>query len=192
MARGGLPWASLCRYLSSGHRATTALIAANRRASLGVAMAVLWRISLLPIGAVWASEYHPNFQESFSSHASALHSHLLSSYSPAIAPSSPRDVNASSAAGTDVSMQIRFFKVDTIDAAHGKVSIKVRMPTYPPYPIRISPDARSGRCWYPGCPPIHTSPGLVSPLVDRHPPRLECIRLGWYHYDDLSHGVDWQ
>ena len=93
--------------------------------SLGVAMAILWRISLLRIGAVWASEYHPNFQESFSSHASALHSHLLSSYSPAIAPSSPRDVNASSAAGTDVSMQIRFFKVDTIDAAHGKVSIKV-------------------------------------------------------------------
>ena len=85
-------------------------------------MALLWRISFLRIGAL-ASEYHPNFQQSFSSHASALHSHLLSSYSPAIAPSSPRDVNASSAAGTDVSMQIRFFKVNTIDAAHGKVSL---------------------------------------------------------------------
>ena len=49
-----------------------------------------------------------------------LRAHLLDGYDKAVPPLSERAGNYSKA-GVDVSMQIRFFKVESVDAANGRV-----------------------------------------------------------------------
>ena len=59
-----------------------------------------------------------SYAKSFSHHATALREHLLSSYDKSVPPPSNR-TNDYSAAGVDVAMQLRFFKVESVMAASG-------------------------------------------------------------------------
>jgi hypothetical protein len=72
---------------------------------------------------------HPNRNVNYSSHALRLRTDLLdaSRYDKAVvATSNLRNVSyVRTSAGTDVSMQIRFFKVDAVEAALGTLRVKV-------------------------------------------------------------------
>ena len=63
-------------------------------------------------------EIGATYSKSFSHHATALREHLLSSYDKSVPPPSNR-TNEYSAAGVDVAMQLRFFKVESVMAASG-------------------------------------------------------------------------
>ena len=67
-----------------------------------------------------------SYAKSFSHHATALREHLLSSYDKSVPPPSNR-TNDYSAAGVDVAMQLRFFKVESVMAADGRMTLKVWM-----------------------------------------------------------------
>lgn len=57
-------------------------------------------------------------------HATRLHAHLLAGYNTMIPPVSRRQVNYSSA-GTDVMLNMRFWKVDAVEVAAGRMRVKV-------------------------------------------------------------------
>ncbi|CAK9056001.1 unnamed protein product [Durusdinium trenchii] len=63
-------------------------------------------------------------QYSYTDHATALRKHLTIGYDPMVPPRSQRRVNYS-AAGTDVGMSIRFFKVQGVSASTGQMRLKV-------------------------------------------------------------------
>ena len=67
-----------------------------------------------------------SYAKSFSHHATALREHLLSGYDKAVPPLSDRTGNYSKA-GVDVAMQLRFFKVESVMAADGRMTLKVWM-----------------------------------------------------------------
>ena len=64
------------------------------------------------------------FRKTYTANATRLRAHLLSGYDPKVAPESTR-VGNYSAAGADVSMQIRFFKVESVKASDGNMRLKV-------------------------------------------------------------------
>ena len=66
----------------------------------------------------------PDYQKSYSNYASLLHAEMLKSYNKAIPPISGRSATYSQA-GTDVQIQLRFFKLESVDAARGNMRIKV-------------------------------------------------------------------
>ena len=65
-----------------------------------------------------------NILANYTEYATRLHEDLLSDYQKVVPPRSVRTSNYS-AAGTDVHLQIRFFKVDSVDPASGKLRLKV-------------------------------------------------------------------
>ena len=67
-----------------------------------------------------------SYAKSFSHHATALREHLLSGYDKSVPPPSDR-ANNYSRAGVDVAMQLRFFKVESVMAADGRMTLKVWM-----------------------------------------------------------------
>ena len=67
-----------------------------------------------------------SYAKSFSHHATALRGHLLSGYDKSVPPPSDR-TNDYSRAGVDVAMQLRFFKVESVMAANGRMTLKVWM-----------------------------------------------------------------
>lgn len=60
----------------------------------------------------------------YSSYASRLHEDLLNGYNKAVAPRSVRKASYSKA-GTDVYLQVRFFKVEAVEPSIGQLRIKV-------------------------------------------------------------------
>jgi len=75
-------------------------------------------VQLLPFAS--ASTY----KKSFSKFATSLRSDLLQSYDKLVPPTSNRSVEYSKA-GTDVGLQIRFFKAQAVNAAAGQMHLKV-------------------------------------------------------------------
>ena len=67
---------------------------------------------------------NPNYQYNYTLHATRLHQDLLEDYNKAAPPMSTRLVNYSSA-GTDVLINMRFYKIDTVNVADGSLRVKV-------------------------------------------------------------------
>ena len=65
-----------------------------------------------------------NSRADYSEHATRLHHDLLANYNNAVAPRSVR-VSNYSAAGTDVYLQLRFFKVEAVSPSDGHLRVKV-------------------------------------------------------------------
>ena len=72
-------------------------------------------------------ELGPNFRYSYTESATRLHNNLLAGYNKAVPPRSAHDPaqDYSSESGTDVSVQTRFFKVQSIEATAGSMRLKV-------------------------------------------------------------------
>ena len=66
------------------------------------------------------------YSREYSSHATRLRRDLLAPYDKVVAPSSTAR-SGYSKAGTDVSMQLRFFKVESVKASAGQMRLKVWM-----------------------------------------------------------------
>lgn len=78
------------------------------------------------LACVLAATLSANRDYSYTEHASKLYNDLLEDYVKAVPPMSKRGPSAfGSEAGTDVSLQLRFFKLDSVEAALGKMSVKV-------------------------------------------------------------------
>ena len=78
-------------------------------------------------GEYTGSELSPTYQYSYTAHATRLHSDLLAGYERAVPPASIRNPaqNYVSESGTDVNVQIRFFKVEAIQAHRGSMRLKI-------------------------------------------------------------------
>ena len=63
--------------------------------------------------------------ESFSHHATLLRRHLLEGYDRSVPPPSNRTSSSYSQAGVDVAMNLRFFKIESVMAADGRMALKV-------------------------------------------------------------------
>ena len=82
-------------------------------------------ICLLLVARPFAAEAaSPNAQASYWAHATYLRGDLLSSYDKAVPPSSVRTAGYSQA-GTDVQLQVRFFKVQQVTTTEGRMALKV-------------------------------------------------------------------
>ena len=81
---------------------------------------VVLALLLLPRAATAS----PNAHASYSTHATTLRGDLLSSYDKAVPPTSVRSA-AYSQAGTDVELQVRFFKVQQVTTTEGRMALKV-------------------------------------------------------------------
>lgn len=81
---------------------------------------------LLPlvVRTQYSQVFPPDYSFNYSLHASRLHADLLAGYVKSIPPMSHRRVNYS-AAGTDVEVQLRFFKALGLDGNAGHLAIKV-------------------------------------------------------------------
>ena len=66
-----------------------------------------------------------SLSKAYTHYATALRAHLLADYDKGVPPSSERDGTSNSYAGADVSMAIRFFKVESVHAADGRMTLKV-------------------------------------------------------------------
>lgn len=88
-------------------------------------------VLLLASGHLAASEFAPNFRSNSSLLSEKLRQDILGRpyFSRIVAPTSDRKSTGTdySDAGTDVFMQIRFFKVQTVNAAEGWMRLKVWM-----------------------------------------------------------------
>jgi len=87
-------------------------------------MLLLAALALGPLGSL-----PPNRQRNYSAYAAQLHNDLLATYVRSQPPISDRDPAMfdvyKSQAGTDVSVQVRFFKLEAVEAAFGRMRIKV-------------------------------------------------------------------
>ena len=81
------------------------------------------------LGVVTGQTFEPNYSANYTYWASRLHEDLLAQYVKSQPPTSTRLVNYS-AAGTDVGVHIRFYKIDHVAAAEGKMRLKVWLRTY--------------------------------------------------------------
>ena len=68
-----------------------------------------------------------DYDESYTDRVTALKAHLLESYDKSVVPRSRRSTSPRqpSKAGTDVGIQIRFFKIDMIDPLAGAMRVKI-------------------------------------------------------------------
>ena len=66
-----------------------------------------------------------SLSKAYTHHATQLRAHLLADYDKGVPPSSDRDGYSNSYAGADISMAIRFFKVESVHAAEGRMTLKV-------------------------------------------------------------------
>ena len=71
-----------------------------------------------------ASTHAGNYDGAYADHVTALKAHLFASYDKSVVPRSERSGNYSNA-GTDVAIQIRFFKIDMIDPLSGAMRVKI-------------------------------------------------------------------
>ena len=71
-----------------------------------------------------ADPYGANRRMEYTQYATQLHEDLLTGYNKAVAPRSVRRVNYSEA-GTDVLLQLRFFKVESVSPSNGRLAMKV-------------------------------------------------------------------
>ena len=78
-----------------------------------------------------ASEFEPTYQADANLHAARLRADIMarSGYDRIVPPTSNREASGSdfSDSGTDVSLQVRFFKVQAVKAAEGSMQLKVWM-----------------------------------------------------------------
>ena len=82
------------------------------------------RLLLVGVLATAKCALPANYRKTYSDYASQLSNDLLANYVKSQPPTSDRSVDYSKA-GTDVKLQLRFFKLDSIDAAHGSMRIKI-------------------------------------------------------------------
>ena len=87
-------------------------------------LAELSVLLLLPVAILARPLAEGDLTEDYTYWASKLHTDLLVNYVKAVPPRAVRASNYS-AAGTDVTLQIRFFKVDSLSTTNGRLSIKV-------------------------------------------------------------------
>ena len=94
------------------------------------------RLALVTLALTLARglKYPPDFRVDYTDHASRLHDDLLENYVKAVPPKSirvpDRHGTIYSFAGTDVRLQIRFFKVRDVNTYQGTLSVKVWMRMY--------------------------------------------------------------
>ena len=129
-----------------------------------------------------APELPPNFQRTYNQAASDVRRHILnrSRYDRVVPPQSQRSDNTS-AAGTIVQMQIRFFKVDRVSMSDGSASIKIwlRMTwqddslSWNPadfsgvtsvFAVADQTEERNNEIWLPDIQPYNAKVGLVHSL----------------------------
>lgn len=79
---------------------------------------------LLALGSAIATVTNPNFKASYTSHATKLRSDLLANYDKGSPPTSTRAVSYSEA-GTDVELNLRFYKLDSVEVSTGRAAFKV-------------------------------------------------------------------
>ena len=84
----------------------------------------LGQLALLIVGHARPVDAASNKLASYTSWATTLHDDLLKGYQKAVPPRSKRNVSYS-AAGTDVQLQLRFFKVESVTPAAGQMRTKV-------------------------------------------------------------------
>ena len=72
------------------------------------------------------SAFAPDYEQTFAGHAADVRSAILANYDRLAPPTSVRN-NTFSNAGTDVGLQIRFFKMESVNMAEGTMSVKVWM-----------------------------------------------------------------
>ena len=96
-------------------------------------MTLLAVILLLPCAASAAVTILPTYRANYTAAATRLRADLLAGYDKEVPPTStrlPENGTVYSEAGTDVEMQIRFFKVITVDASQGVMQLKVWLRMY--------------------------------------------------------------
>lgn len=97
--------------------AGVALALDMRRRLAGVALALL---------TVPAQAFEPDFRASYTNLTTALRHHLLSGYDKVVPPQSHRtEWNNYSEAGTDVQIEVRFFKIETVETATARLRFKI-------------------------------------------------------------------
>lgn len=79
--------------------------------------------------AALACAYAPDFSRAYASHATALRAQLLDGYDLVVPPASSRTANYS-AAGTDVELEVAFFKIESVSAAEGRMRLKIWLRLY--------------------------------------------------------------
>ena len=88
------------------------------------------RIALLLLFSTTpATAFSPDYETSYTSQTTNLRAHLLANYDKVVPPRSTRLVNYSNA-GTDVRVEVRFFKVESIASAEGRMKLKVWLRMY--------------------------------------------------------------
>ena len=80
--------------------------------------------ALLLVQQAFATGFAPDRRANYSHYAALLTNDLLDDYVKSVPPTSNQRLTNLSDAGTDVSLQIRFFKIESIEAANGKLRIK--------------------------------------------------------------------
>ena len=88
--------------------------------------------ALLPCLAVAAAAYPPaTYSKNFTDASTRLRAALMQGYDKHVPPLSDRAAGGVtySAAGADIAMQVRFFKVESVRASHGDMRLKVWLRT---------------------------------------------------------------
>ena len=69
------------------------------------------------------------FSTAFTAESTRLRANLMAGYDKHVPPTSDRSAAGVtySAAGTDIAIQVRFFKVETVRASHGDMKLKICM-----------------------------------------------------------------
>ena len=133
-----------------------------------------------------ASEVPGTYHENATDYATALRAHLLNGYDKHVPPKSNRSAYGTSGGftntGTDVRMQIKFFKVQTVDAHEGSMKIKVWLRMYwedrrlswdpsdyggleyTQFWADISPGSSSYEIWLPDVQPYNSMSAIASTL----------------------------
>ena len=112
--------------LASSHGATTKTTAATSAVSSSASSTTAASSSAGTSSVSGTAGVNPNMEYEFSAYATLLQAHLLgnTSYNPKVPPTSIR-ITTDSQAGTDVKVQLRIFKIESLDQSAGQLKLKV-------------------------------------------------------------------
>jgi hypothetical protein len=74
--------------------------------------------------SVLSATLEPDYRANYTLISTALRQHLLDGYDKVVPPTSYRSANYTEA-GTDIDFQVRFFKVESVESARGRMRLKV-------------------------------------------------------------------
>merc|ERR1719506_313498 len=88
--------------------------------------------AFLILGLASAATTPATFSRDFTSETTRLRKDLLKDYDPRVPPLSNRSASGVeySGAGSDIAVQIRFFKVESVRASHGDMRLKIWLRMY--------------------------------------------------------------